>query len=132
MNILKGKITAVKTNGNLSLVEIDVDNIPFKTIVVETPDTASYLTKGNIVKVIFKETEVIIGKGVEHAVSMQNKIVGKILTIENGELLSKLTIDIGVGKIVSIITTNAVQELRLQVDEKITAMIKTNEIMLSE
>ncbi|TSE11354.1 MULTISPECIES: TOBE domain-containing protein [Aquimarina] len=132
MNILKGKITAVKTNGNLSLVEIDVDNISFKTIVVETPDTASYLTKGNIVKVIFKETEVIIGKGVEHAVSMQNKIVGKILTIENGELLSKLTIDIGVGNIVSIITTNAVQELRLQVDEKITAMIKTNEIMLSE
>ncbi|WP_282088959.1 TOBE domain-containing protein [Aquimarina algiphila] len=132
MNILKGKIIAVKTNGNLSLVEIDVDNISFKTIVVETPDTASYLTKGNIVKVIFKETEVIIGKGVEHAVSMQNKIVGKILTIENGELLSKLTIDIGIGNIVSIITTNAVQELRLQVDEKITAMIKTNEIMLSE
>ncbi len=132
MNILKGKITAIKANGTLSLVEIYVDNTPFKTIVVETPDTASYLTKGNIVKVIFKETEVIIGKGVEHAVSMQNKVIGKIITIENGELLSKLTINIGIDNIVSIITKNAVDELQLSVDEEITAMIKTNEIMLSE
>jgi molybdate transport system regulatory protein len=74
----------------------------------------------------------VIGKGSQHAVSMQNKIPGKIFEIDNGALLSKITIVTPVGKVVAIITYNAVQQLQLQVGETITAMIKTNEIMLSQ
>lgn len=132
MNTLEGEIESIKTHGSLSLVKIKVDTIFFSTIVIETPDTATYLKLGNNVNVLFKETEVIIGKGLEHAVSMQNKIVGKIIEIKEGEILSKLTIDSTVGKITAIITANAVLQLELKIGETVTAMVKTTEVMLSE
>lgn len=132
MNTLKGIITKIETSESLSLVEIKVGPILLKSIVIETSATAPYLRNGNGIHVIFKETEVVIGKGINHQVSLQNKITGTILKIERGGLLSKLTIETSVGKIKSIITSNAVEQLQLRVEEEITAMIKTNEIMLSE
>jgi molybdopterin-binding protein len=132
MNSLKGKITSLKTNGSLSLVTILVEDVFFNTIVIETPDTASYLKTGNSIKVIFKETEVVIGKGISHTISIQNKVIGEILELKKGELLSKLIINTTVGQLIAVITTDSLYQLQLEVGEKITAMIKTTEIMLSE
>lgn len=132
MNTLKGIITKIEMSDSLSLVEIKVGAILFKTILIETPDTAPYLVNGNTINVIFKETEVVIGKGINHQISMQNKLIGTIIEIEQGGLLSKLTIETSVGKIRSIITSNAVEQLQLRVGEEVAAMIKTNEIMISE
>lgn len=131
MNILDGEITAIKTSGNLSLVTISVKGILLKAIVIEGFQTASWLKTGNRIKAMFKETEVAIGKGLHHLVSMQNKLEGNITGIENGELLSKLTLDTSAGEIIAIITSDAATHLKLEVGERITAMIKTNEIMLS-
>lgn len=132
MNILIGKIEKIKVSGSLSLISILVNQTMMSAIVIDTPKTVSYLKSGNTVKVIFKETEVIIGKGTDHTISLQNKLTGKIESIEPGELLSKLILDTSAGKVTSIITTNAVKNLKLKEDSVITAMIKTNELMLSE
>lgn len=132
MNILKGKIAAIKTKGSLSLVKINVNDIFLNTIIIETPKTASYLKKGTPINVVFKETEVVIGKGTTKNLSLQNKVLGTILEIEKGDFLSKITIDSEVGKIVVIITTGAVKELQLNLNDKVTAMMQTTEIMLSE
>ena len=132
MNQLEGEITNIKTSGSLSLVEINVGAIFFNTIIIENPNTASYLKKGNDIKVIFKETEVIIAKGIEPQTSIQNKVIGEITFIEKGELLTKLTIDTALGKIIAIITSDAMRQLQLQIGERITAMIQANEIILSK
>ena len=132
MNSLKGEIESVNVNGSLSLIGIKVNNTHLSAIVIDTPQTAPYLKAGNSINVIFKETEVIIGSGTEHQISLQNKLVGAVQSIESGKLLSKLILDTTVGKVASIITTNAVKKLLLREGSKITAMIKTNEMMLSE
>ncbi|WP_074405611.1 MULTISPECIES: TOBE domain-containing protein [Aquimarina] len=132
MNVLKGEITSIKTNGSLSLVTVDVGAVFFNTIIIETPDTAPYLKQGNHIKMIFKETEVIVGKGTEHSISIQNKAIGEIINIKKGTLLNTLTIDSTVGHLTAIITSDAADQLQLEIGEKITAMIKTTEIMLSE
>ncbi len=132
MNIVTGAITSIKVSGNISLVTITANNISFKTMVIETPDTAAWLKMDNKINVIFKETEVIIGKGLEHLVSLQNKVPGKIIEIQRGELVSKITVDTPVGNIVAIISLDAVMQLSLQQGETVTAMIKTNEIMISQ
>lgn len=132
MNIFKGTVISIQVSGSMSLVSINAGDIIFSSIVLETRDTASYLKEGNEIKVIFKETETVIGKGLMHQVSMQNKIPGQITEIEKGILLSKISIDATIGKIVAIITSNAVDQLQLQVGETIMVMIKTNEIMLSQ
>ncbi|MEP7231566.1 MAG: TOBE domain-containing protein [Ginsengibacter sp.] len=132
MNIVTGVITSIKVSGNISLVTVTANNICFKTMVIETPGTAAWLKMDNKINVIFKETEVIIGKGLEHLVSLQNKVPGKIIEIQKGELMCKITVDTIVGNIVAIISLDAVMQLNLQPGETVTAMIKTNEIMISQ
>lgn len=132
MNILNGIIEELSVNGALSLAYIRVGETRFTVIVIDTPETVSYLKVGNPIQVIFKETEVIIGKGTGHQVSLQNKLVGQIRKIESGALLSKIMLETSAGRITSVITTNAVKKLQLKEGNEVTAMIKTNEIMISE
>jgi len=133
MNSLKGHIKEVQVNGSLSLVTVELsDQILFKAIIIETPETASYLTVGHLVKVLFKETEVIIGKDLKHLISLQNQVKGVVKRIERGLLLSSIQINTPAGEISSLITTNAVDQLGLKEELTVCAMVKTNEIMLSE
>ena len=132
MNVLTGHIETITIKGSLSLVRVLVDQIPLTAIVIDTPETAPYLEPGNQIKVIFKETEVIVGKGTAHQISLQNRLIGHVQSIESGELLSRLVIDTPVGQVVSVITANAVDQLALTVGSEVTAMVKTNEIMVSQ
>mgnify|MGYP000386249884 CR=1 FL=1 len=132
MNTLRGKITSINTEGHLSLISISVKDVTFKSIVIETPQSVDYLKTGNTINVLFKETEVVIGKGKIQQISMQNQVPCTIKNIEEGKLLSRIDLDFQNNEIVSIITTNAIRNLDLKVDDKVVAMIKTNEIMLSE
>ncbi|MEN8188059.1 MAG: TOBE domain-containing protein [Bacteroidota bacterium] len=132
MNKLEGKIESISVKGSLSLVMVNVNNTLLTTIVIDNPETSPYLKEEKPVKVIFKETEVIIGKGEQNQISLQNKFKGKIDSIDTGELLCKININTSVGKIASIITANAVRKLDLKPGTEVTAMIKTNEMMLSK
>lgn len=132
MNILTGHIANIKVNGELSIVKVKVGPVLFSTIVIDTPDTAPFLKPDNRVKVIFKETEVILGVGDMTGISLRNKMKGKVSDIESDTLLSKVTIETEIGEITSIITSNAVKNLKIILGMEITAMVKTNELMLSK
>ncbi|MEL4455980.1 TOBE domain-containing protein [Lutimonas vermicola] len=132
MNILEGHIDSIKVNGDLSIVKVRVGSAVFSTILIDTPETAPYLFVDNKVKIIFKETEVILGVGDMSGISLRNKMKGKVSHIESDTLLSKVSIDTEMGTITSIITSNAVKQLQIVQDMELTAMVKTNELMLSK
>ena len=132
MNSIIAEIISVEVKESLSLVRLLSGKTKFTSIVIDTPKTANYLREGQKLNVIFKETEVIVGKGNNHLISLQNKFFGTIKKIESGDLLSRVSIDTDVGVITSIITNNAVNQLDLKKGVEVTAMVKTNEIMLSE
>lgn len=131
MNILDGKITAIITSGSLSKVEVVAGDNTFKTIVIDTSETNDYLKIGHPVKLLFKETEVAIGTGDLSNISLQNRISGTIQKLEMGELQAKVTLETKIGIITSIITADAVEQLGLKKGMDITALIKTNEVMLT-
>lgn len=131
MNIIDGKITAIVSSGSLSKVEVMAGQHVFKTIVIDTPETNAYLRMDHSVKLLFKETEVAIGVGDLSNISLQNRIVGTIQKLELGDLQAKVTLETSVGNITSIITVDAVQQLQLKEKMNATALIKTNEVMLS-
>ena len=132
MNVLKGNIAEVRVNGELSIVRVNVRNHLLSCIVIDTPETVDYLVQGEQVKVIFKETEVIIATGKTEGISLRNKFKGEVVRIDSDILLSKLAIETQVGTITSIITSNAVQDLGVKIETEVTAMIKTNELILSK
>ncbi len=132
MNILQGQISNIQINGSLALVTIKVNDIDFTAIVIETQETANYLEVGHTIHVVFKETEVVIAAGAIKNISLQNRISGTITHLKKGTLLSKITIATRIGNIVSMITTNAVDQLQIKIGSDVTAMIKTNEILLQK
>jgi len=133
MNSFSGHITQIKVSGGLSLVTVEVaKDLSLQTIVVETPDTAQYLKENNSVNVLFKETEVIIGVGDNKDVSLQNRISGNVIEIDKGALISKVVMETELGELGAVISTNAVENMSLKKGSTINALIKLNEIMLSE
>ena len=132
MNILPGKIEEIKTVGSLSIVKVKVKDISLKTIFLDQHSDSHLLEEGMPISIVFKETEVVIAKGDTSKISLQNKIKGKAKIIEIGDLLAKLTITTSVGDIISIITSAAVRQLQIKEGDEITAMIKTNETLLSQ
>jgi molybdopterin-binding protein len=115
----------------MSLVTLQVaDDLILKAIVIETPESADYLVVGRKLGVLFKDTEVVIGTGEWHTISLQNRIPGRISVIEHGRLLSRIHVKTGVGVIQSVISSNSVERLGLKVSTEVTAMIKLNEMML--
>jgi molybdopterin-binding protein len=131
MNILTGNITSIQGSESLSLVKIAVASTIFTAIIIDTPESEAYFKIGNTVKVYFKETEVIIAKNEPLNISIQNKILCKIESIRNGEILSELHLSFEGKTINSIITTNAVKSLNLKNGDTVLALIKTNEVSLS-
>lgn len=132
MNKFKGEITNVVSEKLLSIVEVTVGDIIFKSIILNNDLKSSYLNIGNNVAVLFKETEVIIAAEKLERISLQNKLECEITNIEKGKLLSQLELKHPIGKLNSIITSKSVERLKLNVGEKVFALIKTNEIMLSK
>lgn len=132
MNSFLGHITDIETNGNMSIVYVEVNKgVELMSIVIDTPQTATYLTKGNKVNVLFKEMEVAISTQKELGISIENKIFGIISDMEIGVLMSRLIVDTNLGEVVAIISSRSVKDLELVKSMKVTIMVKLNEIILA-
>ena len=131
MNTLNGIITAIRSHEGLSLVKVKSNNTIFTSIVLDTPETVSYLKIDHSVKIIFKETEVIISKDFNPNISIQNRLLCTIQSIKKGVILSQINLVAGEIMIKSIITSNACDQLALKENDTILALIKTNEVSLS-
>ena len=131
MNSLTGNIVNVKSDEHFSIVEMDVDGIILKSIIIETAVTVPFLKTGSPVNIMFKETEVSIAKNLSGKISFQNKLPCSINGIDKGKLLSKISLDCKGNKIISIITTGAVEQLELKQNDEVLALIKTNEVIIA-
>ena len=63
-------------------------------------------------------------------ISGRNQLIGRILQIKVDGLLAQVTLAIGEQRITSIITSDAVREMRLKVGEAAAALIKSTEVMI--
>jgi molybdate transport system regulatory protein len=131
MNILTGHIIEVQSNQGMSLVKVEVDGLLLTSIVLDDPHTVAYLQNGTMVDVLFKETEVMISKDMNPAISIQNRIPCIVKKLIVGVLLGQVELMIGEKVIRSIITSNACKQLALKEKDSVLALIKTNEVSLS-
>ncbi len=132
MNRLNGQIKEITVSGSLSLVAVELSDLSImQSIVIDTPDTASYLHQGADIQLLFKETEVILGTAEAYQISLQNRIMGHVVSIEKGTLISKVSLATAVGDIIAVISTAAAEQLSLSQNMDVLAMIKQNQIMLS-
>jgi molybdopterin-binding protein len=108
--IYKKKIRTVQTAGGHHRVpEAEVDRFLYK--VSEASDVAD--RRKNFRKI-----------------SGRNQLVGRVMDIKVSGLMAQVTLSIGGQHITSIITADAVREMRLKVGETAAALVKSTEVMI--
>lgn len=65
-------------------------------------------------------------------ISARNKLSGTIVELLRGSVMAHLTIQVGENLIESVITLRSVDELNLKVGDKVTALIKSTEVMVQK
>lgn len=132
MNQIKATITAIESSGHISLVDLRAGGASFSCVVIENRESADYLKPGNEVSLLFKETEVSIAKNFSGEISLRNRIDSVITGMEKGAILTKITLRFDGTEIRSIITTRSAERLKLEPGDKVTGLIKANEISIMQ
>ncbi len=132
MNILRGKISELTTSGNMTLVGIDVDGTRMTAIMIGTPGKVSYLRMSGDVELLFNEAAVSIGKMIGGQMSLNNQLDCTIERLVTGEILTQVILSFRGEHLTSLITTMSARRLDLKAGDRVTAFIKTNEVMLKE
>jgi molybdopterin-binding protein len=63
-------------------------------------------------------------------ISESNQLVGRIMRIKVKGLVAQVTISIGDYTLTSIITADAVSELRLKIGDTVVALLKSSQVMI--
>jgi molybdopterin-binding protein len=63
-------------------------------------------------------------------ISGRNQLVGRVVDIKTSGFLAQVTLSIGDQRIISIITADAVREMRLKKGDVAAALVKSTEVMI--
>lgn len=129
MNTLTGKIVKIATSGEIGQVHVDVNGAVFTSILLDVNSFG--ITNEDSVKLLFKANEVLIATK-ESQVSAKNAFLGKVIKIEQGLILSEVTLEFQESSIKSIITTNSLQTLNIKEDMTFLWFVKANEVTLQK
>lgn len=130
MNRLRAEITGIESGDHISLVALRAHGDDFSCVVIETPETAPYLQIGREVEILFKETEVSIAKNFAGEISLRNRIPATIKAVDKGVVLARVVLDYKGQEIISIITTRSATRLNLQPGDRVTGLVKANEVSI--
>jgi len=132
MNQLSGTITHIQQSGSILLVDVDVEGRNFSALLIHLPQTPAWLHEGNSIGLIFKETEVSLGKNVTGTLSLRNQLPCVVKSVKRGAILSIVKLKYDRSIITSAITTRSADMLKLKSGSCVTAFIKANEMTLTE
>ena len=121
------RVKDIKTIDSLNIVEFDFNNITLKMMSLELHKEVKLESK---VKLLVKPSNVIISKNYIEDISLSNQTLGKIVAIENGELLSSISLEIGDTTFESIITKESSKRLDLQEGNIVNILIKASDLSI--
>jgi molybdate transport system regulatory protein len=132
MNRLFGTVSDCSTEGEISLVGIEVAGARITSLVLESADAAGYLALGNPITVLFKESEVSLAVGPAPRISIRNQLPCQVVSVTRGGVLAHVVLAFGESRLHSLISAQAAQELGLRPGEPVLALIKATEVGLAE
>ena len=108
--IYKGKIKTVKTaGGHYRIPESQLDQFLYRA----------------------SDTEEVGSRRINfRRISGRNQLVGRVTDIKVDGLMAQVTVSIGGQKVTSVITADAVREMRLKKGQTVAALVKSTEVMI--
>lgn len=122
-------IKKIQSIDNLNIVEFEFDGLTLKMMSLDLNDDVKI---GKKVKLSVKPSNISIAKNLTGEISLSNKIVATIESLENGQLLTSVILKINDTSLESIITVDSSKRMNLQIGEVVTILIKASNLSIEE
>lgn len=129
MNQIVATIKNIRSVDNLNIVDFDFDGIELKMMSLGLNKDVEISKK---VKLSVKPTNIFLSKDISTNMSISNKIVATIDSIENGQLLSSIILKVGDIFLESIITVDSSKRMNLQKNDELAILIKASDLFIEE
>ncbi|NLY04120.1 MAG: TOBE domain-containing protein [Campylobacter sp.] len=124
-NKLLVKVTAVKSSGDLNILELYTKSgLNLALVCLD-----SNIKVGDDIEVGVNPTNVFVGLSGDN-LSVSNKILVEIKSIEKGEILTKILGEFEGITLSSIITTNSANRLKLEIGENVYFLVKSTDMFV--
>ena len=129
MSQLVATIKKINSIDNLNIVEFDFHGLTLKMMSL---DLNTDVQVGKKVKLSVKPTNISIAKNLIGEISLSNQIVATIENLENGQLLSSVSLKVHNTLLESIIIVDSSKRMNLQIGESVTILIKASNLSIAE
>ena len=129
MSQLVATIKKINSIDNLNIVEFDFYGLTLKMMSLDLNDDVQI---GKKVKLSVKPTNISIAKNLIGEISLSNQIIATIENLENGQLLSSVSLKVHNTLLESIITVDSSKRMNLQIGESVTILIKASNLSIGE
>lgn len=127
MSKILASIKNIKSVDNLNIVTFDFFGNTLKMMSLEL---GNKIQVGSKVLLGVKPTSIAIAKEFSGEISFSNRLQGKIVNIDKGELLCNLKIEIAGSIFESIITKDSAHSMDLKLNDEVTIFIKASELSI--
>jgi len=125
MNQITASVTDIQSVDNLNIVTFKANDNSLKMMSL---DLSSKFVVNARVSLSFKPTTVAIAKNSSGDLSFSNQLKVKIISLEVGTLLSSLKLGFYEYTLESIITSESVKRMNLNVGDNVIALIKSSDL----
>lgn len=129
MNRLSAIVTQIEGEQNLHIITFDYEGSTLKMMGLDLPKglhVNSHVTLG------VKPSHVAIAKNLSGELSYSNQLPAKIVSIENGKLLSNILLHVKGSEVQSFLTLSSSSRMNLQVGDDVTLLMKASELFVME
>jgi len=127
MNKIDAEITAIESYENITIVLFEAEGTPLSMMSLGVDGS---MRVGSRVVVGVKSTNVAIAREPLGSVSIANQLPVQLSSIEEGKLLSRLTLLFKGHTLESVITTRSLKRMALEVNETLIALVKSSELSI--
>ena len=127
MNQLIAKVIHIEHVNNLHQLKFRLKKEVIHMLSLEVD---SHLKVGSEVTLSVKPTNVSIAKNVSGTLSFSNQLKGSVVHVNNGKILSSISIDVEGFILESLISLNASLEMKLEKNDKVLVLIEGSNIAI--
>jgi len=127
VNQLKAKVIHIKNVDTLHSLTFSLNQQVIHMLSLELEPNIKI---GTVVNLGIKSTHIAIAKNLKGLLSLENRLKAKVLSIENGEILSSVCLDIEGFILESIIGIESIKTLNLQLNDKVLVLINASDISI--
>ncbi|KAA6227260.1 MULTISPECIES: molybdopterin-binding protein [unclassified Campylobacter] len=130
-NILKVNVKKLKSDSVLTQVSASLGENKLRAIITSESAKRLKLSKDKAIYFIFKASSVILAKEEFNIkTSAANELTGIISEVREGAVNAEIDVKCGDYTIVAIITMQSLQDLALKQGDKVSCLIKANNVIV--